>query len=136
MTQDSESVVQNAYRQVRTAIANGVLIRPPCCSKCGALDQKEQVGRHTIQGHHHRGYHRPLDVEWLCCKCHRAVTPLPEKMGAPVFGQVNGASRLTNADVAWIRTCGLPSRKAGAILGVNKSTVLRVRDGTYWSHVA
>lgn len=40
----------------------GNIIRPAHCSDCG------QPGR--IQGHH-TDYSKPLDVVWLCQRCHR-----------------------------------------------------------------
>lgn len=50
----------------RTAVSNAVkrgdLIRQPC-QLCGAT--KSQA--------HHRDYSRPLDVEWMCFRCHREV---------------------------------------------------------------
>lgn len=42
---------------------------PKNCQKCGCVP-KCRDGRRAIQGHHHRGYDRPLDVVWLCARCH------------------------------------------------------------------
>lgn len=49
-----------ARNKVRRAIKSGKLIRLPCV-KCGELKS---------QAHHH-DYSKPLDVIWLCFKCHR-----------------------------------------------------------------
>ncbi len=48
-----------ARHALNHAIEKGRLVSRPC-EKCGA--QK-------AQGHHH-DYTKPLDVEWLCAKCH------------------------------------------------------------------
>lgn len=45
---------------VNNAIRDGRLVRQPCLL-CG--DKKTQA--------HHEDYSKPLDVEWLCFKCHR-----------------------------------------------------------------
>lgn len=45
---------------VRNAVTRGALLRGPC-QRCGA--SKVQA--------HHKDYSRPLDVEWLCFRCHR-----------------------------------------------------------------
>jgi hypothetical protein len=44
------------------AITLGLIVRPDACERCG--NDKE-----TPQGHHY-DYGRPLEVEWLCQKCH------------------------------------------------------------------
>lgn len=50
---------ERARRAVAYALRAGNLQRAPC--KCG--DPKTQA--------HHHDYSKPLDVEWLCFRCHR-----------------------------------------------------------------
>lgn len=52
-----------ASNLVNKAVKEGTLIRPEFCEFC---DQKGK-----IEGHHYKGYHKPLVVNWLCSKCHR-----------------------------------------------------------------
>lgn len=122
---------QRVYNAVRRAIKIGVLVRPSACARCGAPDRKGADGRSTIQAHH-ADYSRPLDVEWICSKCHRKDTPLPRTMGAPAFGEKNGQAKLTADAVLYIRSCGLSGPALAKIFGVNKSTINRVRAGTHW----
>lgn len=49
-----------AKRLLDNAIRDGKIVRQPC-ERCGA--SKAQA--------HHPDYGRPLDVVWLCFKCHR-----------------------------------------------------------------
>ncbi len=56
-------LMEEAYRVYREAIKDGSLVRPAACSRCGAKPSQ------SIHGHH-RDYSRPLDVVWLCSKCH------------------------------------------------------------------
>ena len=46
---------------VRAAVKSGRLIRPDSCSGCG-----RRVEVHA----HHDDYSKPLDVRWLCRRCH------------------------------------------------------------------
>lgn len=48
---------------VSNAIRDGRLVRGPC-NRCGSTER--------VQGHH-RDYRKPLEVEWVCFKCHRYV---------------------------------------------------------------
>lgn len=50
------------------AIQKGILIRPYYCEKCGGT-QLFSDGRNGIQAHH-SDYNKPLNVIWLCQKCH------------------------------------------------------------------
>ena len=52
-----------ARSKVSDAIKSGKLI-PGVCAVCGATDR--------IQAHH-SDYTKPLDVTWLCIKCHHAL---------------------------------------------------------------
>jgi hypothetical protein len=52
---------KKAHLYVELAVHYGHLIRPDRCSKCGVECKP--------QGHHH-DYDLPLDVTWLCTKCH------------------------------------------------------------------
>lgn len=48
-----------AHQAVQTALRNGSLVRQPC-KDCG-----------TAKAHaHHDDYSKPLDIEWLCHRCH------------------------------------------------------------------
>lgn len=60
--QSSMLAKQSAYTAVSAAIELGELTRPSACEECGASCP-------SIYGHH-EDYGRPLDVIWMCPKCH------------------------------------------------------------------
>ena len=51
-----------AHNLVSQAKRKGLLIKPTECSDCGSSNM--------IEGHH-EDYALPLDVIWLCRKCHK-----------------------------------------------------------------
>ena len=51
-----------ARRQVQSAIRSGRLVRPDKCDYCGEGGRKIHA--------HHEDYKKPMDVEWLCTRCH------------------------------------------------------------------
>lgn len=55
---------QKSWCRQRTAraVKSGILKKTPCCV-CGA--EKVQA--------HHEDYSKPLEVKWMCFKCHREV---------------------------------------------------------------
>lgn len=55
-------VKRAAHVILGNSIKAGKIARPETCQDCGS------GGR--IHGHHH-DYSKPLDVEWLCPRCHR-----------------------------------------------------------------
>jgi transposase-like protein len=59
---------ERAHNLVEKAIANGSLLRPGSCECCGGSGEFKD-GRTIIQAHHD-DYDRPLEVRWLCQKCH------------------------------------------------------------------
>ena len=58
-----DNMVQRAHKRVRRAVASGELVRPKFCEDCGAAPAR-------IEGHH-EDYSKPLEVDWLCGRCHR-----------------------------------------------------------------
>jgi len=53
----------NAHRLVQYAVKLGILHKPNVCEECLEISDK-------IDGHHH-DYDKPLEVKWVCRKCHR-----------------------------------------------------------------
>lgn len=51
-----------AHQWIRDALRDGRIVKPSNCSKCS----KQSV---RLDAHHH-DYNKPLEVEWLCRKCH------------------------------------------------------------------
>jgi transposase-like protein len=62
-----ETQDDRAQNMIEKAILYGRLFRKPC-ETCGA-DGVFKDGRHEVQAHH-CDYNRPLDVMWLCQRCH------------------------------------------------------------------
>uniref|UniRef100_A0A6M3KJ20 Uncharacterized protein n=1 Tax=viral metagenome TaxID=1070528 RepID=A0A6M3KJ20_9ZZZZ len=54
-----------ARRRAQRAAWSGRLVRPAACSSCGA---------HCKPQGHHDDYNKPLDVVWLCARCHSAIS--------------------------------------------------------------
>lgn len=59
-----------AHQAVQTAIRNGSLVRQPC-EKCSS--QKTHA--------HHDDYSKPLDIRWLCHRCHMEAHSLLAELG-------------------------------------------------------
>jgi hypothetical protein len=58
-----------AQNKVEKAILHGRLVRPRKCMRCGEEPLPMKDGRPNIQAHH-PDYSKPLEVLWLCQKCH------------------------------------------------------------------
>jgi hypothetical protein len=118
-----------AYDKVRHAVRTGKLVKPDICEKCGCTPPRRRDGRSLIQGHHHRGYSRPLDVRWLCHSCHDETIDHPR-------GIKNGASKLTRAQAVEIKRLALSRRMSGPKIaerfGVTHHLVYMIRDGLKW----
>lgn len=50
---------------VRTAVARGKIIKPTSCSSC-----LSEVPRSRDLHAHHDDYDKPLEIRWLCRRCH------------------------------------------------------------------
>jgi hypothetical protein len=53
-----------AHQRVRSALSSGTLTRPSACERCSRPCRP--------QAHHH-DYNAPLEVEWICSRCHASV---------------------------------------------------------------
>jgi len=52
----------NANNKLRYHVDHGKIEKPDKCSACGTQGEVEA---------HHEDYSKPLDVEWLCIRCHK-----------------------------------------------------------------
>lgn len=119
---------QRARRAVRTAIEKGQMVRPSNCERCGCNPGFRVDGRALVQGHHH-DYSRPLDIEWICQKCHRLETPL-------ALGEKNGQARLNwelVAEAKRLRQSGMSFSKIADAVGVSRWTAARAIKGVHWA---
>jgi hypothetical protein len=73
------------WSATKRAIKSGVLRRPDVCETCGNAVPACADGRSRIQAHH-CDYNKPLDVMWLCDKCHREW----HKTNTPIQKTVSG----------------------------------------------
>lgn len=58
----------HAHNMVEYAVRKGIIERRSVCENCGATG-KFKDGRSSIQAHHD-DYNKPLEVRWLCQRCH------------------------------------------------------------------
>ena len=63
-TQKKHYYKQNARVKMRLALLAGKIIKPNKCEKC------EQIK--IVEGHHF-DYEKPLEVVWVCRKCHSLI---------------------------------------------------------------
>lgn len=119
-----------AYGLVRRAIQQGALKRPDRCEECGTVPRRARDGRPLIQGHHHRGYDRPLDVVWLCVDCHRAETPVNPLRGEQVFN-----AKLDREKVSHILRKEMSHSRYAALYGVHETLISQIQRGIAWPQV-
>ena len=79
---------KRAYDMVRAAKHKGLIVPPAECNRCKEPTRYGKDGRSLLHGHHH-DYSKPLDVEWICVKCHRIETRCPK-------GEEHCRSKLTS----------------------------------------
>ena len=58
----------HVHNMVEYAIHRGILQRREACEQCGKSGAFKN-GRSMIEGHH-ADYNKPLEIQWLCKKCH------------------------------------------------------------------
>lgn len=58
-----------ARRRLQAAVLAGTITKPPCCELCGV-----PTAPCALHGHH-ENHTKPLDVNWLCARCHAVMDP-------------------------------------------------------------
>ena len=53
---------QGAHNKAQRAVSKGLIPKSNSCSQCGVTNIKLEK--------HHDDYSKPLDIRWLCVKCH------------------------------------------------------------------
>ena len=59
-----------AHQKLERAVRRGLINKPDQCEQCRVTPEPRRDGRSALQGHH-ADYSKPLDVRWLCARCHR-----------------------------------------------------------------
>ena len=54
--------IYKAHNKVNTSLCNGSIVKPKSCENCNITTTKLEA--------HHCDYNKPLDLMWLCIKCH------------------------------------------------------------------
>jgi hypothetical protein len=120
-------IKEKARGFVRVALRQGVIRMSDKCENCGAPNTPCADGRRSLQAHHH-DYSKPLEVKWLCAKCHRAVTPVP-------IGVRNGAAKLNPSQIEQMEARyrnGETFKGIARDFGVHRRTVARAVKGEHW----
>lgn len=60
-----------AQNILEKAVQKGIVVPKGTCELCGKTPKPMKDGRSRIQAHH-TDYNKPLEVMWLCQKCHHA----------------------------------------------------------------
>lgn len=68
-------------------------------------------------------------------RCHACHNQLDRNWRAWDAAGVRPGAKLTESDVSWIRTCGLGSEATARALGINRTTVHRIRCRKSWRDV-
>lgn len=97
-----------ARNVTKIAIKNGKLVRPEKCQSCGIPCKPES---------HHEDYSKPLEVEWLCIKCHGLKTPSVERVTNGRKGGLSRARKLTRARRLEIANMGAKAAKLAGKTG-------------------
>ena len=116
-----------AYDAVRAARHKGLLERPLHCERCGKPDQPCSDGRTWLHGHH-EDYSKPLDVQWLCAKCHRKVTRLRIGEQHP---RAILTSKLVQAAIL-LRQSGFTATEIAEFYGVSRAAISHAVNGKNW----
>ena len=109
-------LAKNARVVVYRARRQGVLVSPNRCGLCGA-------NGYVVA--HHDDYSKPLDVRWLCKKCHMCLaTPVHKKLGRDKGVPSNNHHKdARNSEIIGLFRGGLTHREIAERIGMKISAV-------------
>lgn len=119
---DKMTIKEFARYRVECAVRRGKLKKPESCEECGLPIPPER-----LHGHH-ADYSRPLDVQWLCYKCHFPKDA--ERMWPS--GTKNANAGMTKDTLQRVRDmwrAGMTQVAIGKVVGVSSSTISRFVNG-------
>jgi len=116
---------KNVHSMVRNAIRKGLLHRPEVCEKCGNEPKRRKDGISNIHGHH-EDYNKPLDVQWLCAKCHMGITERDK-------GEDHYFSKYTNELVIEVYNDISDHETISQKYKISLSAVKHIKSGNNWS---
>lgn len=114
-------------RSVHRLVAVAFIPIPPLCSGRNQVNHKNGV----------RTDNRAVNIEWVSASenIKHSFDCLGKK---PTKGELNGCSKLTEADVVEIKALlqvGFTPRWLGSVFGVSRGAIFHIRSGATWSHV-
>jgi len=60
---------------LKYAVKVGRIVKTDHCEMCHGLFIERR-----LQGHHFKGYEFPLEVKWLCYRCHKAIHSMEKRI--------------------------------------------------------
>lgn len=110
----SNKFKQRCRNFVKFCLQNNILTKPDLCERC-----QTKPAAHG----HHDDYMKPLEVKWLCVKCHmqlhgelyRSLNPKPQK---PIYNPIPSTYD--------IDTTALTTADAARVLGISRQRVLQL----------
>lgn len=85
---------QRAYAVFHQALRSGTIVRPDCCSECGEAGY--------ISGHH-QNHAFPLEVDWVCGKCHakrRIESIVAREVGPDEWNIIHAKAKSDGVDIS------------------------------------
>lgn len=119
-----------AHNKVNSALRSGKLVRPTKCDSC-------HLESRFIDAHHH-DYSAPLEVHWLCRKCHSAEHGKIPRGKTILRGDKVGNATKTNKEIKITKKLielGVATKIISLALDMPTGMILKIKRGEIWKSV-